>query len=92
MQEWQVRSGRLSKVAVARTAREAFDVLKGEPAEAFGLIATADAGRGEDECIPIRTARLFADWGDRVTARRFIARAIEEGLGDTTGADLGGDA
>lgn len=89
MMQWFVSTRDIDEIVEAPDQWAAFDSLQGRPAADFGLVVEVQPVRETAEkAIGVRTARLFARWGDPVTARRFIEAAVKMGLPDTTAKDL----
>lgn len=67
---------------------EAYDSLCVLPVERFGLLVIATPEGGTDaDSIPVRTSALMFRWGRRMDAHLFLARAMAEGLPDTSARD-----
>ena len=66
----------------------AYDSLRDLPVERFGLfvIATPEDGTADD-AIAVRTSFLMFRWGRRMDAHLFLARAMADGLPDTSALD-----
>ena len=67
---------------------EAYDSLRDMPVERFGILVVAmPEGGTTDDSIAVRTSMLMFRWGRRMDAHLFLARAMAEGLPDTSAKD-----
>lgn len=77
--KWTIQTRDLRAVVDASDQWDAWDTWRTEPAEKFGLIATAQDTL-DGEVIPVRTETLMFRWGRVVDAEKFQKRASQEGL------------
>ncbi len=88
MTRWTVETLKEIRNVEASDQWEAYDTLRDLPIERFGLIVVATPeGRSSADSIPIRTSMLMFRWGRRMDAHLFLARAMAEGLPDTSAKD-----
>ena len=66
----------------------AFDTLKDEPLENFGLLVSASTDLSPGNTYGVRTSLLLARWGRIEDARTVIDRVIAAGGPDTSAEDL----
>lgn len=89
MSRWAIRRGDSERVVEAIDQHAAWNTLRSEPTESFGLVVTAlEEGLDEDERYGIHTSALMFTWGRDEEAILLIEAAIEIGLPDTTLIDM----
>lgn len=84
---FHLRSGSISEFIYAADQFEAYDTLKDRSAYDFGLIVEAEPDENDDPIL-VRTSQLMFRWRRDDEAKLFVQRAIQEGMPDTTEADL----
>ncbi len=88
MNRWTVETLRTMHNVEAKDHWEAYDSLCNSPVEEFGLLVVAIPEGGTFlDSIAVRTSALMFRWGRRMDAHLFLARAMAEGLPDTSRLD-----
>jgi len=85
---WTIETLKQIRNVEASDQWDAYDTLRDLPVEDFGLIVVAiPEDGGEDAAISVRTSMLMFRWGRRMDAHLFLARAMADGLPDTSALD-----
>ena len=86
---WLVQSGDIRRQVKAADQHAAWNTLRHERPETFGLITTAlREGDSEEERIAVHTAALMFAWDRDGEALLFEKLAANHGLGDNTAQDM----
>lgn len=90
MDTWIVKTRRMVRVVQAEDQWAAWDCLRDEPPERFGITVEARrADAPEADAYAVRTAHLMGRrWGRPDVARAFILAGGAVGLPDTSAEDL----
>ncbi len=88
MGTWRVTTKGRTLAVEAADQWEAFDALRDQPLEAFGLVVEATQRMSPEDTYAVRTPKLLARWGRLDDAREVIALVVAAGGPDTSAADL----